>query len=133
LKVNGAIASNCGVVCRVMQQDQQADAGVDMSAGQLGILRETEGGVFISAKSDPSTLVMFCHGEAVPVVTNDDGQGRASYTYCPTWQTARERELAGEDGLTDPVVAEPVSMGVASTDYEDPWAAALGGLEELTA
>lgn len=132
LKVTGAMPANAGVVCRLMQEDQESDAGVDMTAGQLEKVREGSGGVFISANQDPSTLVMFCHGNAIPVLTDDDGQGRASYTYCPVWQAARDRELAGEDGLTAPVIAEPTSMGVSSDEAVDPWAAAIDGLRELT-
>lgn len=134
-KVTGVSYASRGVVCRVMLQDQQDDPGIRMSAGQLGKLRETEGGAFISAEHDPSTLVMLCHGDAVPVTTDEDGDGRASYTYCPVWQTARKRALAGLDGLTDDPEPEPVSMGVeepvASHQAPDPWAAGLAGLDEL--
>lgn len=131
LAIAGASRGQRGVVCRLMQADQDADPGVGMTAGQLGVVRDAEGGVFLSVKSDASTVVMFCHGDAVPVVTDEDDQSRASYTYCAVWQRARDRELAGKRGLTDPVVAEPVSMGVSSADAPDAWAAAARGLDEL--
>lgn len=131
LKVTGASSGRRGVVCRIMQADQEADPGVDMNPRQLEVLRETQGGVYLSVEHDPSTVVMFCHGTAVPVVTNEDGQGRASYTYCTTWQTARDRHLAGLEGLADPVEPEPVAMGVGSHDAPDPWAQARRDLDLL--
>jgi hypothetical protein len=140
----GASRGQRGVICREMQADQMDDAGVSMTAGQLGVLRETEGGVYLNLKGDPSTVVMFCHGSGIPVLTSDDKQGRASYTYCPVWQTARDRALAGAAGVTDPVEPEPVAMGVAPDGEEvpvhlgkatheapDPIAAGLKGLDEL--
>lgn len=142
--IAGATRGQRGVICREMQADQENDAGVEMTAGALGKLRETEGGVYLNVKGDPSTVAMLCHGSAVPVVTNDDKQGRASYTYCPVWQTARDRALAGEDGLTDPLEPETVAMGIAPDGEEvpvhlgkatheavDPIAAGLKGLDEL--
>jgi hypothetical protein len=127
-----------------MEADQEDDAGLDMNPRQLEVLRETEGGVFLNLKSDPSTVSGLCHGDAVPVVTDEDGQGRASYTYCPTWQTHRKRYLAGKDGLTDPVEPEPVAMGVApdgeevpvqfgraSHEASDPWRQARRDLDLL--
>jgi len=129
--IAGASRGQRGVVCREMQADQEADAGLDMTAGQLEKVREGEGGVYLNVKADPSTVVMLCHGSGVPVVTNDDGQGRPSYTYCPTWQTARDRHAEGKHGLTDRVVAEPTSMGVSSLDADDPWGEAMRGLQEL--
>lgn len=131
LAIAGACASQQGVVCRIMQHDQDDDPGVDMSAGQLGTLRETEGGVYLNCKSDPSSVVGFCHGHALPVL-HEDGDARASFTSCPVWQLHRERHLEGKDGsLFDPVPYEPVSMGMASSDADDPWAAARQGLDEL--
>lgn len=124
MAISGACESQRGVICREMQADQEGDAGVDMSAGQLGVLREGEGGVYINVKGDPSTVTGFCHGDGLPVLTDEDGQGRASYTYCPTWQAARDRHLAGKDGLYDELEPEPVSMGVEVEEIVDPWAAA---------
>lgn len=114
-----------------MQADQAADAGLDMNPRQLEVLRDSEGGQYLNLKGDPSTVAMFCYGTAVPVVTNDDGQGRASFTYCPTWQRRRERDLAGEDALFDASEVERVAMGVSSLGAEDPWRAARAGLDEL--
>lgn len=139
LKIAGACASQQGVICRIMQDDQQDDPGLRMNPRQLEVLRESEGGVFITVKSDPSTVTAFCYGDAVPVVTNDDGQGRASYSFCPTWQEARDRHLAGLDGLTEEPELETVSMGVeevdggpwASHEADNPWAAGRQALDEL--
>lgn len=131
LSIAGACRSQQGVVCRLMQQSQEDDPGVGMSAGQLGTLREGAGGVYLNLKSDPSSVTAFCHGDAIPVLTDADGQGRASYTFCPTWQAARDRRLAGEDGLYEDAEPESVSMGVSSDDAPDPWKAAREGLDEL--
>lgn len=131
LTIAGACGSQQGVVCREMQQSQVDDPGLRMSAGQLGTLREGTAGVYVNLKSDPSTVTGFCHGDAIPVLTDEDGQGRASYTYCPVWQAARDRHLAGEDGLFEELEPESVSMGVSSADAPDPWAAARRGLDEL--
>lgn len=129
--IAGASSGRRGVVCRAMQQDQDADPGVGASPRQLEVTRETQGGVYLTVERDPSSVVMFCHGSAVPVVTDEDGQGRASYTYCPTWQAARDRHLAGLAGLTEPVEPEATSMGVASHEADDPWGQARRDLDEL--
>lgn len=136
LAIAGACASQQGVICRIMQRDQDEDPGVDMNARQLEVLREGSGdegpgGVYLNLKSDASTVTGLCHGRAVPVVTDDDGQGRASYTYCPTWQHRRNRDLEGKDAMFDPLERESVSMGVSTSDADDPWAAARAGLDEL--
>lgn len=130
LSIAGASRSQQGVICRVMQRDQAEDPGVDMTAGQLGVLREGEGGTYINIKSDPSSVTGFCHGDAVPVLAEDD-ESRASYTVCPVWQAEKERIAAGREMLFEPVEAEPVSMGVTSDEMPDPWAAARRGLDEL--
>lgn len=142
LGIAGACASQQGVICRIMQRDQAEDDGLDMSPGQLEIVREGEGGVYLNMKSDPSTVAMFCHGDGVPVLTDGDGQGRSSYTYCPTWQQRRERDLAGADEMFEPLPREPVSMGIvedesagnagwASHEQADPWSAAREGMKDL--
>lgn len=132
LAIAGACRSQQGVVCRIMQQDQEDDAGLRMTPRALEIVREGEGGVYLNLKSDPSTVTAFCHGDALPVMTDDDDQGRASYTYCSTWQTQRDRDLAGEDGLYDELEPEPVSFGVED-DHLDPWTRAARRLDELAA
>jgi hypothetical protein len=135
MKISGAMRANEGVICREMQADQQAEAGIRMTPGQLEQAREGEGGVFITAKHDPSSLVMFCCGDAVPVVTSDAREkGRASYTYCPVWQAARDRYLAHKAGLYDEPEPEAVSMGVepyATHLADDPIEAGRRGLKDL--
>lgn len=137
LAITGASASQQGVICRIMQRDQAEDPGVGMNPRQLEVLRDGAddeagaGGVYLNLKSDANTVVGFCHGRALPVLTDDDGQGRASFTYCPTWQQRRNRDLAGAHAMFDPVEPEPVSMGVSTLDAPDPWAAARAGLDEL--
>lgn len=131
LPIAGACRSQQGVICREMEIDAEGDAGHRMTPRALEVIRESEGGKYLNVKSDPSTVTGFCHGNALPVVTNDDGQGRASYTYCPTWQAARDRHLAGLDGLYDEQEPEPVSMGVEADPLEDPWTRARRDLDDL--
>lgn len=127
----GVSAAMQGVTCRVMQRSHVEDAGLNMTAAASGFIQhEADGGVYLNLKSDPATVTQFCHGDAVPVLGDDDVPGgRASYTYCPTWQAERERIWDGrEDLLSDPE-PEPVAMGMSSTDAVDPWQSAREGLE----
>lgn len=132
LPIAGASDAQRGVVCRVMQRDHVEDAGLNMSAAQSGFIQhEATGGVYLNLLSDPSTVAMFCHGDAVPVVTDEEGQGRASFTYCPTWQAEKQRIEAGRDELLVDVEPDPVSMGVPEPDYADPWKQARADLDLL--
>lgn len=132
LKIDGACGSQQGIVCRIMQRDHQDDAGVGMSAAQSGFIQhEASGGVYLNLKSDPSTVCNFCMGDAVPVVTDADHQGRASYTYCSVWQAEKERIARGEAGLYEDLEPEPVSMGMDSSSAADPWAQARADLDLL--
>lgn len=134
LKIDGACASQQGIVCREMQRDVDDESGVGMEAGQLGFLQhEATGGVYLNLESDPSSVTGFCYGDALPVLSNDDDKrlARASYTRCVVWQAARDRHLAGERGLYDEAEPEPVSMGVSSADADDPWARARADLDLL--
>lgn len=132
LKIAGACGSQQGVVCRVMQRDHVEDAGVGMTAGESGFIQhEATGGVYLNLKSDPATVTAFCHGTAVPVVTDDDGQGRASYTYCEVWQAEKKRIEAGRQELYVDAEPESVSMGldVEVEKLADPWAQARADLD----
>lgn len=132
LPIAGAIPERSGVVCRVMQREHRQDAGVGMNAAQSGFIQnEAEGGVFLTLKSDPSTVVRFCHGDDVPVIDDAGGKGRDSYTYCPVWQAEVERLLAGEHSALHDEEPEQVSMGVSSMEEADPWAAARRDLDLL--
>lgn len=111
-KVAGATSYDGGVVCRIMERDQQAEDGVGMDPAQLEVAREGTGGVYLTVKSDPATVLRFCFGRALPVVTNADGQGRDHCTYCPVWQRYREREWERKRRLFEPVVEDGVAMGV---------------------
>lgn len=130
LTTRGATDWDQGVVCRVMQESVETDAGLNMTAGDLGILRDTQGGVYLTLKSDPSSVTAFCHGRAIPVLAEDD-EARASYTCCPTWQAEKLRIAEGREDLIVEAEPETVAMGVVSDDFEDPWAAARRGLDEL--
>lgn len=126
LPIAGACAAEQGVVCRVMQRDHEDDPGLGMSAAASGFIQhEATGGVFLTVKSDPSTVTKFCHGDALPVLDEDDvAGGRASYTYCPTWQAEKARIADGRDELLGEPEPEPVAAGVTQDSREDPFAAA---------
>lgn len=110
--IRGATTFDGGCVCGILLADQQAESGVGMDPAQLEVAREGTGGVYLTVKSDPGTVMRFCWGDAVPVISASDELARASYTYCPVWQTRRERDLEKRRTLFDPVVEESVSMGV---------------------
>lgn len=133
-KIAGACGSQEGVVCRVMQTAHKDDPGLNMTAGQSGFIQnEADGGVYLNLKSDPSTVVKFCHGDALPVL--HDGThlgGRASYTYCPTWQAERARIEDGRKQLLEDPEPESVAAGVTVNPLEDPFQAHRD-LEELAA
>lgn len=132
LAIAGASASQQGVVCRVMQRDYEQDAGVRMSAGVSGFIQhEATGGAYLNLKSDPSSVTAFCHGDAVPVVTDEDGQGRASYTYCSVWQAEKRRIEAGDAALYVEEEPEEVAMGVEPVLFDDPWQRARADLGVL--
>jgi hypothetical protein len=118
----GAMDSQQGVVCRVMQRDHVEDPGLNMGTAATGFIHhEASGGVYLNLKSDPSTVTKFCHGDAVPVLHDGDHQGRASYTYCPTWQAEKLRIAEGRDHLLDEPELEPVAAGVSVEEYRDPF------------
>lgn len=127
----GASASQQGTICRVMQRDHEDDPGLNMGAAATGFIHhEATGGVYLNLKSDPATVTKFCHGDAVPVVTEDDVPGgRASYTYCPTWQAEKLRIAEGRDYLLSDPEPEAVAMGVSTADSADPWAQAQADIE----
>lgn len=130
LTISGACMSQQGIVCRVMQRDHEDDPGLDMTAAATGFIHhEATGGVFLNLKSDPKTVERFCHGDAIPVLDDDDvAGGRSSYTYCPTWQAECHRLADGRDRLLEEPEPEPVAMGVVDED-SNPWAQARSDLE----
>lgn len=138
LTIAGTDTSSCGVVCRAMEQDIARDDGTDlsMSAGAYGYLQHrATGGVYLTLKSDPSTVLNLCHGSGLPVLTDEDHQARDHYSYCPVWQAEKERLAAGGDRLAPEEQPEPVSMGLEAASHSleaaDPWAAARRDLKEL--
>lgn len=124
--VAGVSAISQGVVCRVMQRDHEDEPGINMSAAATGFIHnEAEGGVLLTLKSDPSTVERFCHGTALPVLTDEDHPGgRASYTYCPTWQAERKRGWDGRKHLLEQPEPEPVAAGVTIDPISDPFGTA---------
>lgn len=133
-KVAGTCGADQGVVCRAMQQDIERDDGtaLGMSAGDYGFLQhETNAGVLITVKSDPTTLLNFCYGRGLPVLTDAEHLARDHHSYCPVFQAEKDRIREGRDCLVEEVQPEPVSMGVASHESSDPWEAARRGLDEL--
>lgn len=132
--VAGVDRSSQGVVCRVMQRDHEDDPGLGMSAAATGFIHnEADGGVLLTVKSDPSTVTLFCHGDALPVLTDEEQPGgRAHHSFCPVWQAEKERIADGRHNLLDEPEPEPVAAGVSTVDYSDPWAALRAGLDELS-
>lgn len=132
LAIAGASDSQQGVICRVMQRDHEDDAGVRMTAGQSGFIQhEATGGVYLNLKSDPSSVLGFCHGDALPVLSDDDEKSlaRASYTRCPVWEAEKDRIARGDGALYAEVEPEPVSMGIEPAALADPWAQARADLD----
>lgn len=109
-----------------MQKDHEDEPGIGMSAAATGFIHnEADGGVFLSLKSDPKTVERFCHGAMLPVLTDDDCEGgRASYTYCPTWQAEKHRGWEGRKRLLEQPEPEPVAAGVTVDPISDPFGAA---------
>jgi hypothetical protein len=134
LPIAGASRAMRGVVCRAMQQDVGRDDGtaLGMNAGEYGFLQhDATAGVHLNLKSDPATLVGLCYGRGLPVITDADHQARDHHSYCPVWQAEKDRIAAGRSSLAEEQQPDPVSMGVASHEQPDPWAAARRDLDLL--
>lgn len=96
-RVEGAAPGLGGVICGVMERDQQrADP----------ILEGAPVGVFISEGDDPSTYMNLCTGQGAPVLDPDELPlrefGMGHYTACPIHVagmevTAAERLFAPSD------------------------------------
>lgn len=131
--IAGACGADQGVVCVVMEHDHEGEPGIEMSAAATGFVHhEATAGVYLNLRSDPSTVMKFCHGDALPVL--DDGDvagGRASYTYCPTWEAEKARIAEGRSELLERPEPDPVAAGVTVNATENPWQAARD-LEMLT-
>ena len=146
-RVDGISPRTCGVVCRVIAQDRQKEAGLDVNPAQLAIAREGgHGDTFLSIEEDPSTVRNLCFGTGIPVLDDREVPGnRDSFTYCPTWQAEYERRQAGRDQLAGGGLAEPPKVshwddGRGSTreapagssyDSPDPWKQARRDLDVL--
>lgn len=137
-KIVGACTENSGVICRVMRREHELTDPSGLTAGAYGFtVHGATGGVLLTMKSDPSSVVRFCHGGELPVLDEADGYARDSYTYCPIWQAEKERIAAGEDTITNEAEPESVSMGIAdaidegSLSASDPWAQARYDLDVL--
>jgi hypothetical protein len=128
-KVVGVATHDGGCVCRIQTLDQEAETGIGMDPHQLQVARESTGGAFLTVKTDPSTVLRFCFGDAVPVITGEDGQACDSYTYCPVWQRRRERDIEARRRLFDPVEPDGVAMGIEEPQAVASWEVA--GLDEL--
>lgn len=124
--ISGVCPSQQGVVCAIMRQDHEEDPGLNMTAAATGFIHhQATGGVYLNLKSDPATVTQFCHGTALPVVTDEDHEGgRASHTYCPVWQAEKHRLWEARHNLLDEPEPEAVSAGVTVSSLEDPVAAA---------
>jgi hypothetical protein len=147
--IAGVTPERAGVICRVMAQDREREAGEGMNPAQLAVAREGgDGDVVLTVKGDPSTIERLCCGDALPVLdAHGHPGGRDSYTYCPVWQAEKLRVEEGRrmlkgGGLApepDPPVAHfddgrghvretPVGSTWAA---EDPWAQGRRDLDIL--
>lgn len=142
--VHGAVPANSGVVCGVIFNERQRELGIGMNPAQTQVAREGgTGDVFLTLKSDPSTIERMCCGEGMPAM--HDGEyvgGRESYTYCPVFQAEKWRIAEGQERLGRVVAPESVEMddgayveGDAKSPpgttlaADDPWAQARRDLE----
>lgn len=156
-RIEGACPSKSGVVCRVMQIDRMKDSGLGMDPAQLAIARRGgEGDVFLTIRSDPSTVERLCCGDSVPVADSKGHYARDSYTFCPVWQAEKQRieqerdQLRGGGVLADFEQAEPEAVEHyddgersklktgrndapvgSSYDSADPWSKARSDLDIL--
>lgn len=149
IPVAGVVTAKAGVICAVMRDDRAREQGFEMNPAQLEVARGdgaggSGGGVFLTVKSDPSTIERMCCADGVPVVNEfDKPGGRDTYTYCPVWQTEKDRIQTGREMLSD--YEPPESVGVGADGRElfaddiarrnaaegDPWARARRDLDEL--
>lgn len=110
--VHGVDRFHEGIVCCVQQvEGEKADTLVE--GGAHAYMRE---------HTDPSIVLGFCCGTALPALTAEQakGEARASYTYCPIWQAAREAEwerkqraIEGADRYRHPESAEDLMARIA--------------------
>lgn len=147
LIVHGAVPANSGVVCRSMERDRAAEKGIDMNPAQLAVARSGGvGDVFLTLKSDPSTIERLCCGDGVPVL--HDGEmpgGRDTYTFCPIKQAEVWAAEHGQKGLGSRIV-EPETWSHYDPNVKvddgappagsthaaaDPWAQARADLDVL--
>lgn len=139
--IAGVTPERGGVICGVIRRDRQLDAGLDMDPAQLQIARgegEQASDVLLTLKEDPSTVERLCCGRELPVIDRHEVPGnRASYTYCPVWQSEKLRIREGREMLSDAPVEEPVAhfdaghRTAASHEAPDPWRQARRDLDIL--
>lgn len=144
--IHGVTPATSGVVCRVMERDREREKGLGMNPAQLAIARSGGvGDVFLTLKSDPSTIERFCCGDGVPVLHDGDlPGGRDSYTYCPIKQADAWAAEHGQDQLSRIIEPETVEHYDPSTRpadgappvgsshaAADPWAQARADLDIL--
>lgn len=84
-KVEGVTPGTGGVICGVLERDQQrADP----------ILEGAPVSVFIQARTDPSMIENFCAGQGDPLTDPDQmanrRYGQGHYTGCPIWAAGVE-------------------------------------------
>jgi hypothetical protein len=114
---------------------EERTSGLGLSAALAGEERSTHVGVLVTAAEDPNTFRNHCCGNAVPVLANENGQYRASYTYCAIWQEEKDMILEGRDELFEDPEVERTAMGVPDVDEFDirDMADAVGGFDAIAA
>jgi hypothetical protein len=105
LPLAGPPAGGPAVVCGIVQREGERADEITHGAYQ---------GQLITQRKDPSTLLGFCCGRALPVLHANQDERRAHHSNCPIWQLEKERiraargelEEAPRRGSTVPVDAD---------------------------
>lgn len=86
--IYGATDGDSGCVCGVMLNDSRRRDSI-LEGGPIG--------VYVAARTDPSTLIKWCFGDMPPPVDPDRSDWVSNYTTCPVWLAEWElRHLASE-------------------------------------
>jgi hypothetical protein len=92
------------IVCGVLRREGNSADGIT----------EGEGHEHLTATADPSMVLGFCCGTAIPPATPEQakGEAQANYCYCPIWQQEKERIWAEAErawGISRPKELPPIT------------------------
>jgi hypothetical protein len=116
--IAGPVGRGPSIVCGVIALDRREGTdGVGLTAAGAAAERQSVDGVLLRMDSDPSSIIGFCCGTAVPVLHDGERQRRAHHSYCPVWVAEKERIAAGREQLAEDAQPDPVSMGVGDDHF----------------